>query len=181
MEQQETKLRSAHMGDVPTIQAIAYAAWPEAFKDILSNDQIEYMLKMMYEEEVLERQLWVEGHGYLIAEKNGQPVGFCGFEHHKSDGATKVHKLYLLPDFKQQGIGRELLQGVERKAQFVGDKKVYLNVNKYNQAIDFYKQMGYQITKEEVIDIGNGYVMDDYVMEKKIIDNQDNSDSILLT
>jgi hypothetical protein len=43
-----------------------------------------------------------------------------------------------------------------------------LNVNKYNSAQDFYKKLGFCIDYEEVIDIGNGYVMDDYVMEKEL-------------
>ncbi len=166
MEKENIKLRSAHMGDVSTIQQIAYAAWPVAFGKILAPEQISYMLQKMYNEEVLEHQLWVEGHGYIMAEKDGQAVGFCGYEHHKTPKATKVHKLYLLPTCKQLGIGRLLLNAVERKARFLGDEKIFLNVNKHNSAIEFYKHLGYHIVLEEVIDIGQGYVMDDYVMEK---------------
>ena len=43
-------------------------------------------------------------------------------------------------------------------------KGVFLNVNKYNKAQFFYQKLGFIITKEEVIDIGNNYIMDDYVM-----------------
>jgi diamine N-acetyltransferase len=162
------QLRMAHMGDVITIQQIAYSAWPEAFKEILKSEQIDYMLQKMYSEEVLERQMWVEGHSFVLAQMDNKVVGFCGYEHHKETSATKVHKLYLLPEFKSKGIGKMVLEAVEKKALFMGDNRIFLNVNKYNPSIDFYKRMGYSIIKEEVIDIGKGFIMDDYVMEKRL-------------
>ena len=41
-----------------------------------------------------------------------------------------------------------------------------LNVNRFNKAIDFYLKNGFKIIKEENIEIGNGFLMEDYVMEK---------------
>ena len=41
--------------------------------------------------------------------------------------------------------------------------------NKNNtKTLDIYKHLGFEIVREEVTDIGEGYVMDDYVLEYRI-------------
>jgi GNAT superfamily N-acetyltransferase len=169
-ETNNLRIRRATIVDIPTIQDIAYRAWPEAFKEILKQDQIDYMLNWMYSEEGLERQLWIQNHLFALVFSDDLPVGFVGFEHDvKKTKATKIHKLYLLPEYKGKGIGQELMKYVLEKAINVGDETLFLNVNKYNKAVDFYKKSGFTITSEEVIDIGKGFVMDDFVMSCKIV------------
>jgi hypothetical protein len=41
-------------------------------------------------------------------------------------------------------------------------------VNKYNKAKDFYLHNGFEIAESVVVQIGNGYVMDDFIMRKMI-------------
>lgn len=159
------KIRRATIVDIPIIQNIAYEAWPVAFKDILSQEQIDYMLNWMYSEEGLERQLWIQNHLFAIAFYEDIPIGFVGFEHNVNHSkSTKVHKLYLLPKYKGMGVGKALMKYVQDKALNVEDTSLFLNVNKHNKAVDFYKSLGFEISKEEIIEIGKGYVMDDYVM-----------------
>ena len=43
-----------------------------------------------------------------------------------------------------------------------------LQVNKRNKAKDFYEKIGFTVLYEFDFPIGNGYVMDDYLMEKKL-------------
>jgi diamine N-acetyltransferase len=71
-----------------------------------------------------------------------------------------------LPIAQGKGAGKGLILEVADQARKADQKSLLLNVNKYNQkAIDFYLRMGFQEIYKEVIDIGNGYVMDDVVME----------------
>lgn len=169
IETEKVRIRRATIVDIPIIQDIAYKAWPEAFATILKQDQIDYMLNWMYSEEGLERQLWIQNHLFAIAFLEELPVGFVGFEHSvKNATSTKIHKLYLLPEYKGKGIGQQLMQYVAEKAYSVGNDELFLNVNRHNKAVDFYKKNGFAIISEEVIDIGKGYVMDDYVMSKKV-------------
>jgi ribosomal protein S18 acetylase RimI-like enzyme len=108
-----------------------------------------------------------QGHYFLVAEEQGDAIGFAGFElNHLEGPKAKLHKLYLLPSSQGKGVGKCLLLEVAKRAREAGQKSLVLNVNKYNKkAIDFYLAMGFVTIRQEVNDIGQGYVMDDDVME----------------
>ncbi|EON75381.1 hypothetical protein ADIS_4085 [Lunatimonas lonarensis] len=164
-------VRIAYEADIPTIQSIAFTAWPVTFGGILSPQQIEYMLHMMYGQEALAAVLNGKNQLVLIAEdEKRSPVGFSAIEFsYKELDATKIHKLYLLPSVQGKGIGKLLIKEISGYASDRGDKSLTLNVNKYNQnAIAFYQKLGFQKVREEIIPIGNGYYMDDFVMGKML-------------
>lgn len=160
------QLRQIAKEELPKVQHIAYQTWPSTFGTILSAEQIAYMLNWMYDLGLLESQV-EKGHTFLIAEAQGNAIGFAGFElFYKGGTKAKLHKLYLLPSGHGKGTGKALLQEVASRARAAGQQFLTLNVNKDNQkAIDFYKSQGFVETHKEIIDIGNGYVMDDAVME----------------
>ena len=160
----------ATIADIPIIQTIASRAWPHTFKDILSDSQITYMMQLMYSDESLQKQIEDDNHRYFLAKQHGHPVGYISIEHNcNNSGKTKVHKVYLLPEKQQQGIGSLLFAVAESKAKEANDTAIFLNVNKENtNAIAFYLRVGYLQARAEMIDIGNGFVMDDFVFEKRI-------------
>ncbi len=160
------KIRQLSKEELPKVQSIAHRTWPSTFANILSPEQIEYMLNWMYSLEMLESQV-DKGHTFLLAEEEGKELGFAGFELNYSEGPkAKLHKIYLLPEAQGKGAGKALILEVAEGARKAGQKSLLLNVNKYNQkAIEFYNRIGFQEIYKEVIDIGNGYVMDDVVME----------------
>jgi ribosomal protein S18 acetylase RimI-like enzyme len=148
------------------IQKIAQHTWPSTFAGILSIEQIDYMLNWMYDLQLLESQM-DKGHGFLVAEEDGAAIGFAGYElNHLAGSLSKLHKLYLLPSSQGKGVGKALLLEVAKRAREAGQKSLVLNVNKQNKkAIDFYRVLGFVTIRQEVNDIGSGYVMDDDVME----------------
>ncbi len=149
------------------VQSIAKLTWPHTFGEILSPEQIEYMLNWMYSLENLSKQ-YDSGHQFFIAEE-GKKLGFTGIEVNHEPGKTKIHKIYILPTAQGKGIGKKLIQKIKEIAKDNNQESLLLNVNKYNTgAIAFYEYLGFVNIKEEVIDIGNGYVMDDYVFELKL-------------
>ena len=160
------QLRQIAKEELFKVQGIAHQTWPSTFGAILSAEQIDYMLHWMYDQPQLESQV-ERGHTFLIAEENGTAIGFAGFELFYKEGTkAKLHKLYLLPSSHGKGTGKALLQEVASRARAAGQQILTLNVNKDNQkAIDFYTSQGFVEIYKEVIDIGNGYVMDDAVME----------------
>ena len=160
------QLKTAFREDLFKVQSIAYQTWPSTFANILSPDQIEYMLNWMYDLKMLESQI-EKGHKFLLAEEGGNELGFAGFELNYAEGPkAKLHKIYLLSEAQGKGVGKALILEVAERSRNSGQKSLLLNVNKYNQnAIDFYLRMGFKEIYKEVIDIGNGYVMDDVVME----------------
>lgn len=161
------RIRTISTPELFKVETIARATWPSTFAGILSSQQIEYMLNWMYDVALLANQL-ESGYTFLLAEEEGQALGFAVYQSNAMEAKTKLHKLYVLPIHHGKGIGKALLQEVVQRARIGVQEAVVLNVNKFNKkAIDFYLSMGFTIAQEEVIDIGNGYVMDDYVMTKK--------------
>ena len=144
---------------------LANAIWSLAYAAILSKEQLDYMLDKFYNLEALQKQLENGQVFYLAQNENQEFVGFVAYEINCEPNKTKIHKIYVLPETQGTGIGKQLFDLVKTKAQENQQTAIFLNVNKYNKAQKFYQKLGFIITKEEVIDIGNGYVMDDYVME----------------
>jgi ribosomal protein S18 acetylase RimI-like enzyme len=159
-------LRLLAKDELLLIQKIAQHTWPSTFAGILSSEQIAYMLNWMYDLQLLESQM-DKGHGFLVAEEDGAAIGFAGYElNHLAGSMSKLHKLYLLPSSQGKGVGKALLLEVAKRAREAGQKSLVLNVNKQNKkAIDFYRVLGFVTIRQEVNDIGSGYVMDDDVME----------------
>lgn len=159
-------IRKLPADELSKVQSIAQRTWPTTFANILSSEQIEYMLNWMYSLEMLESQ-FEKGHIFLLAEENGEELGFAGFELNVAEGPkAKLHKIYLLPEAQGKGAGKALTLELADRARKSNQKSLLLNVNKYNQkAINFYHRIGFQEIYKEVIDIGNGYIMDDVVME----------------
>ena len=143
--------------------------WPVAYGEILSKSQLDYMIDKFYNEPAL-RELIQKGHVfYLAQDDNDNYVGFVSYEINSEPNKTKIHKIYVLPETQGTGLGRQFFELVKEKAIENHQSAIFLNVNKYNNAIHFYTKLGFTKVKDEVIDIGNGYVMDDYVMEINIV------------
>lgn len=158
----------ANKSQLHHVRDLAYAIWPIAYGEILSEAQLDYMLENFYVIPSLEEQM-KNNHVFLLAEENGVFYGFASYEINcKNSGKTKLHKIYVLPETQGKGVGKQLLSEVEIAAKNEGNHFLFLNVNRYNIAQEFYKKLGFSIVHEEDIDIGNGYLMEDYVMEKKI-------------
>jgi diamine N-acetyltransferase len=161
-------IRPATRADIPTIRAIAHATWPIAYAETLSPAQLAYMLERMYSEPALNKQ-FDEGHRFLLMHGEATAIAFAGFEHHyQGRDHSRLHKLYALPSAQGTGVGKALLDAVIAAAHQAGDRVLELNVNRFNRAKEFYERQGFRIVRDEVIDIGQGYVMDDHVMERSV-------------
>lgn len=163
----QVKIRHASQADIPDIQSIAHRTWPGAYGDILSAAQIEYMLDMMYSAAALAEQMGSKSQRFAVAELDGLPVGFVSFEYDcVGDGVTKIHKLYVLPDAQGKRIGYDLVSYVQNRATAVVPRQhaITLNVNKFNRAKSFYERVGFKIVGEEDIDIGRGFLMEDFIL-----------------
>jgi diamine N-acetyltransferase len=154
--------------ELPLIQKLAFAIWPNAFGGILEPAQITYMLELFYSISALESQVSQKGHSFMVFYEEEKPLGFVSYELNAEGRKTKIHKLYVLQENQGKGIGKKLIQRVSEIAKKNQAEGLYLNVNKYNQsAISFYQHLGFQLSKQEIIAIGEGFVMDDFVMEYK--------------
>jgi GNAT superfamily N-acetyltransferase len=162
-------ISEATIKDIKVIREIAFKTWPVTYGEILSKAQIDYMLDLFYSEETLTDKLANIGHDFLVLKENEICLGFASYEHHYlNSNCTRLHKLYFLPEHQGKGMGKLMLDRILTIAKENRSDTLSLNVNRFNKAFAFYQNLDFQIVAEEDISIGQGYLMEDYIMEKQL-------------
>lgn len=151
-------------GDIDAVSALARTVWQVTYPPLITQAQIDSMLADRYSAARIQSQLDDPQHAWWIAQQPQTPAGFA---HASLDGADcKLDKLYIHPDRQHQGIGHALLLAVQHWARQHEARRLWLQVNRGNaQAISAYLKYGFRITESRIFDIGNGFVMDDHIME----------------
>lgn len=147
---------------------LAGKIWHEYFTAILSLEQIDYMVERFQSCSAMTQQIENQGYEYYFINQEGRNVGYIGMK--EEDGQLFLSKLYLQKEERGKGYASqafEFLQGLCLERNL---KTIWLTVNRFNKdTIQIYKRKGFQIVKTQVTDIGQGFIMDDYVMEKTIV------------
>lgn len=147
---------------------VADTVWHECFKDLLSKEQINYMVSKFQSFKAMKEQI-KNGYNYFFINADGINVGYIGVNIDNTTGKLFLSKLYILKSFRGKGYSRAVFDFIEGICEGMKLHTIWLTVNKYNERAKLvYNKMGFTNIKSQVTDIGSGYVMDDYVMEKKI-------------
>jgi GNAT superfamily N-acetyltransferase len=163
-----TTIRSLSLAEMSLVQALAHKIWPVAYKEILNQEQLDYMLNWMYSLESLTQQMQ-EGHHYFGIFDTSEMIGFLDVQpNHPEEKALKLNKIYILPSCHGKGFGFQLMQFAIDFAKKKEQNTISLQVNRFNKAKDFYTKIGFTIKEEKDFDIGNGYFMNDFVMEYRL-------------
>lgn len=148
------------------IEDLAAIVWTEHYTPIIGKAQVDYMLGKYQSAAAIEKQV-ENGALYFLISCNGSPVGY--FSVSKQQVSLFLSKLYVLKSERGKGLAKEAVSYMENLVREFGLKKIKLTVNKYNtNSIKAYEKMGFKNVDAIVQDIGNGFVMDDYVLEKEI-------------
>lgn len=158
-------INKATPADIRIIQQIAEKSWAETYTGIISAAQISYMLDLMYSEAALRSHFQNPNYHYYLLSEKEREMGFIGFENSALPNTTKLHRIYLLSGAQGKGAGRLAIDFVKEQARQAGDRRIILTVNKNNRARLVYEKLGFSVYGEDVFDIGNGFVMDDFLME----------------
>lgn len=160
----------AHKEELPAVQRLAARIWRAHYPGIVTDDQIDYMLERGYALDVLEGFLDAPAsRGFEVAKAGAEIIGFAAWYVTERADEAKLDKLYVLQSQQRLGVGRRLVGRVEDQAARAGARGLILNVNRNNvQAIRAYEKYGFTVREAVVVDIGNGFAMDDYVMAKAI-------------
>ena len=167
----EYRILRAGIDDIMHIHDMAEIVFRHTYKDILSPEQMEYMMDWMYSPENLQKQL-EDGHVYHIAFRDNVPCGYVSVQPDgiNEEGRLRYHlqKIYVLPNFQRRGIGDALFSHAEDyiRASYSSPWHLRLNVNRANSAQGFYRRRGLTIEETGDFDIGNGFFMNDYIMGK---------------
>lgn len=161
----EIQYRVATHKDIKAIREIANKTWFVTYEPILGKEQPKFMFDEIYSEAALTKQM-DEGQVFILQYLGEVVLAFASYSLKEGEVLTyKLNKLYLNPDFQGGGYGKKLIAVVEENVRKFGAKNLDLNVNRYNKARFFYEKLGFEIIKEEDIEIGQ-YWMNDFVMRK---------------
>ncbi len=161
------EIRKATVADIPLIRELTYRIWPQTYASILTQEQIDYMLEMMYSKESLEKQMTIEGCQFIIVYEENKPCGFASYNEEEPQ-RWKLNKIYILQDQQGKGTGKYVINYILEEIKKHNAVSLFLQVNQHNSAKAFYERLGFIETDFINLDIGRGFFMNDYIMEKKL-------------
>lgn len=157
--------KAVNSDDLKRIAKLANIIWHEHFPPIIGEAQVDYMVSKFQSFEAISTAVKENNYIYYMAFDNGELCGYIGI--HPEGNAVLLSKIYIEKSHRGKKISRQMIETVQN--EFSDYDYMWLTVNKHNDnSVAAYKKMGFEITGEQVADIGNGFVMDDYIMEKKI-------------
>jgi GNAT superfamily N-acetyltransferase len=153
---------------IRTVVDLAREIWTEHYVPLIGPDQVEYMLARFQSEEAVEGQIR-EGHRYFLIRAEGKAAGYLAVVPDSATGRMLLSKIYVLKAMRGKGLGRAGVAYAEGLCRDAGHRILWLRVNRNNLgSVQAYEQMGFEKTGLLVSEIGNGFVMDDFQMEKRI-------------
>lgn len=155
--------------DADAVSQLAREIWYLHYPGIITVSQIDYMLAQRYQPDAIASQIRTNQAWWDKIAIGPVLAGFAGYEAGSDSASVKLDKLYVHPRLQGRGLGYALVRHVEARCRERGFSRLYLQVNKGNTAsIAFYRRAGFAVTDKVVVEIGNGYVMDDFVMSKRL-------------
>ena len=158
-------IRKATTADCGLIHDMASIVFPATYKEIISAEQMEFMMDWMYSHDNIRKQMEEEGHVYFIAYKGEEPCGYVSVQP-QEENIFHLQKIYVLPHFQGHHLGEKLFRTAIDYIKEIHPEpcRMELNVNRNNKALQFYEHLGMKKVREGDFHIGNGYYMNDYIM-----------------
>lgn len=154
--------------DIQDIAVLAYEIWHQHFIPIIGEEQVDYMVEKFQSYPAIKAQVENDGYEYFQIHSGQTLVGYTGV--HQEEDALFLSKLYIKKDCRGQHLATTAMNYLINLCKERGLKKIWLTCNKYNaNTLAVYDHLGFVITSEQVADIGNGFVMDDYILTYEIV------------
>lgn len=167
MEFQLTKVENTE--EINNLAVMADNIWHEYFISIITEEQIDYMIDKFQSVPAIMGQINNKGYEYYFLKENGEILGYTGICEEKEENKLFLSKLYLKKEKRGKGYASKAFQVLKQLCKERGIQAIWLTVNRFNEhTIEVYKAKGFEILRTEAADIGNGFIMDDYIMELKI-------------
>ncbi|MEA5004444.1 MAG: GNAT family N-acetyltransferase [Christensenella sp.] len=148
---------------------LAHEIWREHYAGIVSADQVEYMLEKFQSPSAINAAVTGEGYEYYLIRKGLVPIGYVGIRAHQPQGKLFLSKFYILKEYRGQGHARDVITELSEMAKDMRIPAIWLTASKKNaSSIAAYEHLGFRKTGDVCNDIGNGFVMDDYVFEMEV-------------
>lgn len=144
----------------PEIVEMIRKVWTSTYRHILTEKQLDFMQIEFNTISVFQKQ-WDLGQVFYIALDQQKIIGFTSLL--QLNEIIRIPKLYVDSTFQRKGVGKKLLQTVEKYARDNQLNSIELNVNRYNKALYFYRRYGFYILSSVDISFGD-FWLNDYVM-----------------
>ncbi len=153
--------------EINEISTLANEIWHEHYEAIIGKEQVNYMIDKFQSPEVIKKQIEEENYKYYRLDSAGDLSGY--FSWRLDNNSLFLSKLYIRKKCRGKNYARKILEFLEARCREEKLNKIWLTVNKDNtNSIAIYENLGFVKMKTQIADIGSGYVMDDYIMEKNI-------------
>jgi diamine N-acetyltransferase len=152
---------------IADVERLAREVWHEFYVPLIGQAQVDYMVGKFQTAEAIRGQIG-SGYEYFFIEQGGGTIGYAAIRHDAPEARLFISKLYVLAAYRKSGAGRQTLDLIEKIARDRAATRLWLTVNKGNPSVRAYERLGFSIAEAIVMDIGGGYVMDDYKMEKPV-------------
>jgi ribosomal protein S18 acetylase RimI-like enzyme len=150
--------------DIQIVVNLASEIWTEHYTAIIGAEQVEYMLKHFHAQENIIEQIQQQNYLYFLIKSEQRMIGYFAFK--MSDNELFLSKIYILSNQRGSGIGKAAFEFIKDIASNNNISKISLTVNKHNNdSIAAYAKLGFIKIGEKCVDIGQGYKMDDFVMQ----------------
>jgi diamine N-acetyltransferase len=150
------------------IALMAHEIWYEYYVPLIGRAQVDYMVAKFQSVAAMSAQI-DSGYEYFLVRRDEINLGYFAVQPEPEAGRLFLSKLYLLARHRGGGTGRACMEFIERLSRERGLHLLWLTVNKGNPSVKAYQRLGFNIAAEIVMDIGGGFVMDDYRMEKQVV------------
>jgi diamine N-acetyltransferase len=156
------QLTRATVDDADLIAGLAEKIWQQHYPAIIGQEQVDYMLDLMYSRENIIREM-NNGQRFHFIDSDGVRVGYVAWSFPVTNELF-IHKFYIDTSAQGKGIGKrafaELLEAHPEVTT------IRLTVNRHNyKSINFYFRLGFVIEEVKDFDIGNGFFMKDFIMK----------------
>ncbi|MEM1442127.1 MAG: GNAT family N-acetyltransferase [Verrucomicrobiota bacterium] len=151
------------------VRELACEIWPRVYGEMITPAQISYMIDLMYSPGRIAEDVESLSIRYHWIEKDSERAGYLAFGPVARATPATLHKLYLRPERHGEGLGSSALQWAIAELTCAGASELNLRVNRGNEAaIRCYERSGFLVTGEDCLDIGEGFVMDDFLMSRPL-------------
>jgi len=159
---QTIQLIPATTNDMSIVSTLAKEIWNDYYVPFIGQNQVDYMLNRMYNIESLTEQMEIKNHKFFLIKNNSQPIGFVSVNN-EEEYDWFLNKFYIKQTIAAKGVGTLAFNSLK---QIIQPKKITLTVNRQNyKSVNFYFKIGFKIKTVADFDIGDGYFMNDFIME----------------
>lgn len=152
---------------IQQVASLADEVYHEHYTGIISEEQIDYMVKNLQSVDAVSEQIHKAGIDYFILNNEETDVGYFAIKIEAD--SLFISKLYVLKQYRKLGYAKQAYQFLKGLGEAMDLRHIYLYTNKKNmESIKAYEKLGFQKVESLVTELGNGFVMDDYKMQEDL-------------